>query len=369
MSLTIVHGDITHYEADAIVMPANPFPVIGGGLDCKLYHMAGRNRLLAARKKIGFIRIGEADITDSFDYHKTKYIVHTATPSYEDGKSGEDHLLFSCYQNSLMAADEKGCRSILFPVLSSGVMGYPLSKALAIGCLSCTKFLENHDMKVMIVVYDSGEAYRLSEEVNSFMIDNSYAGFDDSSYREIKDKSSDSPEGSEIKQAASIMDSQLSRMRYDKMKLEEFERVIRDKIPDCPDMVSLDDYVRHIPGNSVFSDFLNYHMSAVNIESDAELARKSMLSPNIISRLRTGTVHAKRDYLWQLALVLRLSLDETEKMFNICGNSIYECYRFSLKQMQRERVIEYFIRFGKWDIDEVNTQLCDRGFKLLGRLK
>lgn len=159
-------------------------------------------------------------------------------------------------------------------------------------------------------------------------------------------------------------------MRHDKIKLEEFERNIRDKITDCPDTVSLDDYVSSIPGNSIFSDFLNYHMAAVNIESDAELARrKSMLPPNIISRLRTGTVHAKRDYLWQLALVLRLSLDETEKMFNICGNSIYECYRFNLKEMQRERVIEYFIRFGKWDIDEVNTQLCDRGFKLLGRMK
>ena len=54
-------------------------------------------------------------------------------------------------------------------------MGYPVSKALAIGCLSCTEYLDDHDMSVMIVVYDSSEAHRLSEEVSSFMIDNSYS--------------------------------------------------------------------------------------------------------------------------------------------------------------------------------------------------
>ena len=207
MSLTIVYGDITHYEADAIVVPANPRPVTGSGLDRKIYHLAGRNRLLKARKKVGFIDIGEAAVTDSFDYPKAKYIIHTATPVYKGGQAEEDHLLYSCYQKSLLAACKTECRSILFPVLSSGVMGYPLSKALAIGCLSCTEFLEDHDMNVMIVVYDSGEAYRLSEEVNSFMIDNSYAGFDDSSYMEIKERSAYYSEDSEMKQAAGIMDS------------------------------------------------------------------------------------------------------------------------------------------------------------------
>ena len=369
MPLTIIHGDITHYEADAIVMPASQRPVIGRGLDRKIYHLAGRNRLLAARRKIGYISIGDAAVTDSFDYHKTKYIVHTVTPPYENGKAGEDYLLYSCYQKSLMTAEETDCRSVLFPVLSSGIMGYPVSKALAIGCLSCTEYLDDHDMSVMIVVYDSSEAHRLSEEVSSFMIDNSYAGFDDLSYSEIKKKSAGFPMDSEIKQAAGIMDRQLNRMHYDKMRLEEFEKMISNKFSGPSDEMSLDEYIGQIPGNNVFSDFLNYHMAVRNIESDAELARKSMMSPDIISRLRTGTIHAKRDYLWQLALVLQLTLDETERMFNICGNSIYECYRFSLPEMQRERVIEYFIKYEKWDIDEVNTQLCDRGFKLLGRLK
>ena len=127
-------------------------------------------------------------------------------------------------------------------------------------------------------------------------------------------------------------------------------------------MNKLDGYYRKID----FIDFIDSHMRASGITTDAELSRKSMVSKSVISRMRSGKVSIKRDYLWSFALALRLTIDETETLFNSCNNSIYGCYRMTGEEIAREQIIENFIIEGQWNIDAVNSRLYEMGMPLLG---
>ena len=110
--------------ADAIVNSANPKPVIGSGTDSAVYTAAGKLRLLAARKKIGEIKPGQAVQTGAYKLN-AKYIIHTVGPVWIDGAHGEKDTLRSCYENSLALADSLGCESIAFPLISSGAYRFP----------------------------------------------------------------------------------------------------------------------------------------------------------------------------------------------------------------------------------------------------
>lgn len=106
MPLEIVRNDITKMQVDAIVNTANPRPIVGGGVD-RAIHKAAGTELLTARKKIGDIAAGKAEVTPAYGLH-AKFVIHTVGPVWQDGKYREWELLTSCYGNSLqLAADEK----------------------------------------------------------------------------------------------------------------------------------------------------------------------------------------------------------------------------------------------------------------------
>ena len=66
MPFRIVRDNIINVKADAIVNTANPRPVVGTGVDTAIYEAAGREQLLAERRKIGKIRRGDAAATPAF---------------------------------------------------------------------------------------------------------------------------------------------------------------------------------------------------------------------------------------------------------------------------------------------------------------
>ena len=175
MPFIVVRNDLVSMHADAIVNTANPEPVIGGGTDRAVYEAAGPLRLLAARKKIGQIGRGEAAITPAFKLH-ARYIIHTVGPKWKGGKQGEEFLLRACYRNSLKLASEYGCKSIAFPLISTGVYGFPKSLALTIVNDEVRSFLDDseEDMMVYLVVFDE-ESAALSAE----LYDNLAAYIDD----------------------------------------------------------------------------------------------------------------------------------------------------------------------------------------------
>ena len=163
MPFQIIRNDITKVSADAIVNTANPKPVIGSGTDSAIYAAAGEQLLLAERQKIGELRPGEAAYTDAFGLN-ARYIIHTVGPIWVDGNHGEREILRSCYDNSLNLADKLGCTSIAFPLISSGVYGFPKDEALSIAYAAIGAFVLTHEMLVTLVVLDRN-SLRLSEKL------------------------------------------------------------------------------------------------------------------------------------------------------------------------------------------------------------
>lgn len=163
MAFQIIRNDITKVKADAIVNTANPRPVCGSGTDYAIYQAAGAEQLLEARKKIGNIARGQAVETPAFDL-PAKYIIHTVGPSWEGGDKGEYDILMSCYENSLQLALKLKCRSIAFPLIATGVYGFPKDKALQAALAVIQPFVMEHDMTVILVVFGD-KAFQLSGSV------------------------------------------------------------------------------------------------------------------------------------------------------------------------------------------------------------
>lgn len=143
MPFQIIRNDITKVKADAIVNTANPKPCIGAGTDSAIYTAAGEAQLLAARKQIGDIAPGQAFHTEAFQLD-AKYIIHTVGPVWTDGSHGERDILRSCYEKSLRLAADLKCESIAFPLISSGVYGFPKDEALQIALSEISRFLMTH---------------------------------------------------------------------------------------------------------------------------------------------------------------------------------------------------------------------------------
>lgn len=163
MPFQIIRNDITKVSADAIVNTANPNPTFGGGTDSAIYEAAGVEELLAERKKIGNIERGQAVATPAFNLD-AKYIIHTVGPAWQGGDCGEFDILRSCYENSLKLALELKCASIAFPLIATGVYGFPKDKALQIAMAVIEPFVMENSMDVILVVFDK-KAFELSGSV------------------------------------------------------------------------------------------------------------------------------------------------------------------------------------------------------------
>jgi len=163
MAFQIIRNDITKVRADAIVNTANTMPTFAGGTDYAIYQAAGSAELLAARKKIGIIEPGEAAETPAFKL-KADYIIHTVGPIWHGGNEGEFDILRHCYENSLALAAKLGCKSVAFPLISTGTFGFPKDKALQIALAAIQSFLLEHSMLVTLVVFDR-KAFELSGSV------------------------------------------------------------------------------------------------------------------------------------------------------------------------------------------------------------
>jgi len=164
MPFTLQRGDITQIRADALVNAANPSLARGDGVCDAIYAAAGVDALQAACGKIGGCATGQAVITPGFGL-AAAHIIHTVGPVWRGGCAGEPAQLYACYQNSLALARQNGCGSIAFPLISSGIYGYPKAQALAVATAAIRDFLQQNDMDVTLVIFDK-TAVSLSRALN-----------------------------------------------------------------------------------------------------------------------------------------------------------------------------------------------------------
>lgn len=173
MPFTILRADLALVRADAIVNAANPEVLIGAGVDAAIHKQAGP-RLLAARRRIGRMSPGQVEVTPAFRLH-ARYVLHAVCPAWQGGGHGEEALLRQCYARALQKAQKLGCRSIAFPLLAAGTLGFPRPTALSAALQAFSEFLTEHEMHITLAVFDKA-SFALSEallgQVQSYIDDN-----------------------------------------------------------------------------------------------------------------------------------------------------------------------------------------------------
>lgn len=342
MPFTIVRQDITKMKVDAIVNAANTDLQMGGGVCGAIFKAAGAAQLQAACDKLAPIKTGEAVITPGFNL-PAKFIVHAAGPVYQhwNKEQNEQHLR-AAYTNSLKRAVENKCESIAFPLISSGIYGYPKDEALQVAALAIQDFLADHDLDVTLVVFDKS-AFTISREllgaVESY-IDEHYVDTHQRKRRHLLDVE---------RGALSVADESVSK--YYKPLFEEM------LAPSVGAPAPLDNLVGNL--DEPFSQMLLRLIDAKEM-TDVAVYKLANLDRKLFSKIRSnkGYMPSKRTAI-ALAVALELSLDETDDLLERAGYALSHAVKFDV-------IVEYFITNGKYDIFKINEVLFEYDQPLLG---
>ncbi|MBU1143908.1 MAG: macro domain-containing protein [Firmicutes bacterium] len=327
MPFQIIRNNIINVKADAIVNSADPKVFIGLGVD-KAIHDAAGPLLFEDRKKIGEIKTGEAYISSAFNLNAT-YVIHTVGPVWYGGDRNEYKLLETCYLNSLKLAFDNQCESIAFPLISTGVFGFPKDQALAIATSSIKSFLSTHEMMVYLVVYDR-ESYSLSKDIVDSV--NTYI---DHTYFDVNEET--------IKYSSNNV-------------LDAFEVPRSIKKVSRISERSLDDLMDEL--DETFSESLLKLIDRKG-ESDSAIYNKANIDRKHFSKIRKSDYHPSKKTAVALAIALELSLDETKDLIGRAGYALSNSNYFDV-------IIEYCIKNKIYDIFQVNMILFEYDQVLLG---
>lgn len=331
MPFTIVRQDITKMQVDAIVNAANTDLSMGGGVCGAIFNAAGQTKLKEACDKVSPIKTGGAAITPGFKL-PAKYIIHAAGPIYHQWNADENEkLLRSAYMESLKLAVENGCGSIAFPLISSGIYGYPKEEALQVAVSAIKDFLSEHDMDVYLAIFDRA-SFAVSEKllgaVESY-IDENYVESHFISRREVQ----------RADYAEIIMTPSL-----DEENFMSVSKGLDDLIDDLDE-----------PFNTTLLKLID-----AKGKTDSEVYKRANIDRKLFSKIRTGKGYmpSKRTIL-ALAVSLELNLEETGDLLERAGYALSHSQKFDV-------IVEFFIVNGKYDIFEINEVLFKYDQPLLG---
>ena len=321
MAFKILRNDITKVRADAIVNTANPMPVVGRGTDTAVYEAAGREKLLAARKEIGVIERGQSAWTPAFNLkkHDVKYIIHTIGVFYQDGNHGEKEILRSCYQTALKTAAELNCKSVAIPFLATGNYRFPKDLALQIAVDEISRFLLEHEVDVLLVVYDK-ESYIISEKL-----------FDD-----VEDFLFDNLDRYNLKAAGAV-------------NLEPVHYAEKEIAP-----IDVDAFIRSS------KDKLNFQNTLMQLIADRKLDNVTVYKKACIDKKFFSKIISNKDYIpkkhtvMALGLALELPLEEYESFLASAGYAFMPSSKFDL-------IIKYCVMNQIYNLINVDVILDDHG--------
>ena len=399
MPFRIIRTNLTKVHADAIVNTANPMPVYGDGTDRAIYMAAGADELLAERRKIGAISRGEAAVTKAFRL-PARFIIHTVGPVWQGGDHGEFETLRSCYRKSLLLAEQLGCESIAFPLISTGVYGFPRDKALDIALSCFREHLKDSEIDIILVVFDR-KSFQLSEElvsdVEQFIdeqtvkhqfemempsVSLSYGA--EQERREAYRRAIESSEGPDWEERGGPKGS--DRAKRAKSQPQEKEKLSKPKPQERPkssrrgifdpDIAALFERFKEKQSghradlkqgsledvmNNIGETFQQRLLRMIDERqyTDAQVYKKALLDRKLFSKIR-----CKEDYnpskktVLALALALELNLDETIDLLARAGYALSPSSKSDL-------LVEYCILKEKYDLIDVNALLFHYGLPTL----
>ncbi len=358
MPFQIIRNDITRVKADAVVNTANPKPRIGRGTDSAIYAAAGGEQLLAERRKIGDIAPGQAVSTDAFNLD-AKYIIHTVGPAWVDGQHGERDTLRSCYEKSLSLAKELKCKSIAFPLIASGVYGFPKDEALNIALAEIGRFLLTHEMKVILVVFDR-KALELSEQlvgsIEQYIDEHSAHLLRETEYGGDFAANIRRRETARLEEAEELM---LHRMAASEAIEEDAADKILPPMGALPDISgkSLDEVL--VGAGETFQQRLFKLIDASGMD-DVTVYKKANIDRKVFSRIRCKEDYKpKKKTAVAFAIALELDLPTTLDLLSRAEIAFSPSSRFDL-------IVTYFITNKIYDIYEINEALFKYGQPVLG---
>ncbi|TXC92684.1 macro domain-containing protein [Metabacillus litoralis] len=336
MPLEIVRNDLTKMKVDAIVNAANTDLTSGGGVCGAIFQAAGVNELKRACDEIGGCQVGQAVITDGFNLF-AKYIIHTPGPIWKDGAHHEAVLLQNSYDHSLELAKKYKCETVAFPLISTGIYGYPKEEALQIAVSTISKFLLQHDMLVYLVVFDK-EAFGLSKKlvtsINEY-IDEYYVEELEIQYnRRLKQFSME-----QLQESKSISDDYVEK---------QIEPILENSLVDL--LEELDES---------FSERLLRLIDERGM-TDVDTYKRANIDRRLFSKIRnTPDYSPKKKTAIALAIALEMTKEETNELLSAAGYTLSRSSKFDV-------IIEFFIEHGKYDIHEINEALFLYDQPLLG---
>lgn len=337
MPLRIVRNDITKMKVDAIVNAANRRLAGGGGVDGCIHRAAGP-MLLEECRKLGGCETGSAKVTGAYRL-PCRYVIHAVGPRWIDGRHGEHEALVSCYRTALALAKERNCGTVAFPLISSGIYGYPKDQALRTAIDTIGAFLMENEMTVYLVIFDR-KAYQISRKLFADIT----AYIDDNYADERTDRASE-------------------RRRLAQMSLTE----------DLPPLAAptgmtlaasapskagtLEDMLKQM--DESFSEMLLRKIQEKGM-TDVQCYKKANIDRKLFSKIRSDKLYKpSKPTAIAFAIALELSLDETKDLLIKAGFALSHSSKFDM-------IIEYFIQNGKYNVFEINEALFAFDQSLLG---
>ena len=342
MPLEIVRNDITKMTVDAIVNAAKESLLGGGGVDGCIHRAAGPE-LLTECRTLGGCKTGDAKITKAYRL-PCKYVIHTVGPVWNGGQYGEKEKLISCYRTSLALAKEHKCETVAFPLISSGIFGYPKDQALRVAVDTIGEFLMENDMTVYIVIFDRA-AYQISGKLFADI-----AEYIDDHYVDEH------------------TDSRRERLRRLNRLESKASKVCEETVPDfmaapCAPMAmsvvggSLDDMLDELDAG--FSETLLKLIDRTG-KKDSEIYKKANVDRKLFSKIRNNPDYKpSKSTAIAFAIALELDLEETKDFIARAGFALSHSSKFDV-------IIEYFIKQKNYDVFAINEALFAFDQSLLG---
>lgn len=347
MPLFIVENDITRMECDAIVNAANNSLLGGGGVDGAIHAAAGPE-LLAECRTLGGCETGGAKITGGY-LLPAKRVIHTVGPVWRGGADGEEDLLRSCYRRSLALAEENGCETVAFPLISAGAYGYPKRAAFEVAVDEITAFLRGSEMTVYIVVYRREEAL-FDEAITASLAE---------ALRESgKPADSALPRAREKRLFSPLAKRAVPRRRETEEYCDSAAGRFAMLAEPCGSAApELENQLRDL--DESFSQSLLRRIDEKGM-TDVECYKRANVDRKLFSKIRgdAGYRPSKQTAV-AFAIALRLSRAETDDLLMKAGFALSRSSKFDV-------IISYFIARGDYDVNRVNEALFAFDQPLLG---